>query len=384
MKDGFIKVAAAAPMIRVADADYNADHVIECIRGAEAKGVKILVFPELTLTGCTCFDLFSHKVLLDGAEKALIKVIGASAGADMLIFVGLPFAVGSRVFSCAAVISDGELIGLVPRENVAGSRFSSPEGEECDVTVGDEHTAFLSADSLFESNMMDGLSVAVQLGSDSDELIPPAVRHAAAGATVIAHMASFPATVSSTADAELEIRNSSAHLCCGMILAAPGKGESTTDNVYSGLCMVAENGKILAESEQEDSLAVSEIDVEYLLTLRRSRGGFDTVEYPHCVSPWGTKKEETVLTREYSRLPHLPDRAEDVPAYCERMLDIQVSGLVKRMRYANLDHCVVGISGGVDSTLAVMVCAMAVKRMGLPSTNVVACTMHCFCTSSRT
>lgn len=384
MKDGFIKVAAAAPMIRVADADYNADRVIECIHSAEARGVKILVFPELTLTGCTCFDLFSHKVLLDGAEKALIKVIEASAGADMLIFVGLPFAVGSRVFSCAAVISDGELIGLVPRENVAGSKFSSPEGEECDVTVGNEHIAFLSADSLFESNMMDGLSVAVQLGNDSDELVPPAVRHAAAGATVIAHMASFPATVSSTADAELEIRSSSSHLCCGMILAAPGKGESTTDNVYSGLCIVAENGKILAESEQEDSLAISEIDVEYLLTLRRSKGGFDTAEYPHSVSPWGTKEEETVLTREYSRLPHLPDKAEDVPAYCERMLDIQVSGLVKRMKYANLDHCVVGISGGVDSTLAVMVCAMAVKRMGLPSTNVVACTMPCFGTSSRT
>lgn len=384
MKDGFIKVAAAAPVIKVADADYNADRVIDCVRKAEAKGVKILVFPELTLTGCTCFDLFSHKVLLDGAERALIKVIEATAGTDMLIFVGLPFAVGSRIFSCAAVISAGELIGLVPRENVAGSIFSSPEGEECDVTVGDDHIAFLSADSLFESNMMDGLSVAVQLGTDSDELVPPAVRHAAAGATVIAHMASFPETISSAADAELEIRSSSAHLCCGMILAAPGKGESTTDNAYSGLCLIAENGKILAEAEQEDSLAISEIDVEYLLTLRRSRGGFDTAEYPHCVSPWGTKKEETVITRTYSRLPHLPDKAEDVPAYCERMLDIQVSGLIKRMNYAHLDHCVVGISGGVDSTLAVIVSAMAVKKMGLPSANVVACTMPCFGTSSRT
>ena len=384
MKDGFIKVAAAAPVIKVADADYNADRVIDCVRKAEARGVKILVFPELTLTGCTCFDLFSHKVLLDGAERALIKVIEATAGTDMLIFVGLPFAVGSRIFSCAAVISAGELIGLVPRENVAGSIFSSPEGEECDVTVGDDHIAFLSADSLFESNMMDGLSVAVQLGTDSDELVPPAVRHAAAGATVIAHMASFPETISSAADAELEIRSSSAHLCCGMILAAPGKGESTTDNAYSGLCLIAENGKILAEAEQEDSLAISEIDVEYLLTLRRSRGGFDTAEYPHCVSPWGTKKEETVITRTYSRLPHLPDKAEDVPAYCERMLDIQVSGLIKRMNYAHLDHCVVGISGGVDSTLAVIVSAMAVKKMGLPSANVVACTMPCFGTSSRT
>jgi NAD+ synthase (glutamine-hydrolysing) len=384
MKDGFVKVAAAAPVIRVADAEYNADRVIDCMRKAEAQGVKVLVFPELTLTGCTCFDLFRHKVLLDGAEKALVRVIKASAGMDMLAFVGLPFAVGSRVFSCAAVIHAGELIGLVPRENVAGSRFSSPEGVECDVTVGDEYTAFLSADILFESNVLDGLSVAVELGSDSEALVPPAVRHAASGATVIAHMASFPATVSSTACAELEIRHVSSHLSCAMITAAPGKGESTTDNVYSGLCMIAENGKILAQCEQANSFAVSEIDVEYLTVLRRSREGFDTAEYPHCISPWGSRFEETVLTRSYSRLPHLPDRAEDVPAYCERMLDIQISGLVKRMEYAHLDHCVVGISGGVDSTLAVIVCAMAVKRMGLPSTNVVACTMPCFGTSSRT
>ena len=338
MKDGFVKAAAAAPVIRVADAEYNADRVIECMKKAEAQGVKVLVFPELTLTGCTCFDLFRHKVLLDGAEKALVRVIAASAGMDMLVFVGLPFAVGSKVFSCAAVIHAGELIGLVPRENVAGSHFSSPEGVECDVTVGDAYTAFLSADILFESNVLDGLSVAVELGGDSEALVPPAVRHAAAGATIIANMASFPATVSSTADAELAIRHSSSHLSCAMITAAPGKGESTTDNVYSGLCMIAENGKILAECEQAGSFAVSEIDVEYLTGLRRGRDGFDTAEYPHCISPWGSRFEETVLTREYSRLPHLPDRAEDVPAYCERMLDIQISGLVKRMEYAHLDH----------------------------------------------
>ena len=167
-------------------------------------------------------------------------------------------------------------------------------------------------------------------------------------------------------------------------MAAPGKGESTTENVYSGLCMVAENGVILASDEKENSLAVSEIDIEHMINLRRAKGGFDVCDYPHYVCPWGGELEDTALTRTYQKHPHLPEKAEDLPTYCERMLDIQVSGLVKRMEYAGLDHCVVGISGGVDSTLAVMVSAMAVKKMGLPSTNVIACTLPCFGTSSRT
>ena len=196
-------------------------------------------------------------------------------------------------------------------------------------------------------------------------------------------MAAFPETVTSREEAELDIRYQSRRLSAGIVLAAPGRGESSTDFVYSGLCLAAENGKLLAAGEGDNCLTVTEIDVEYLTNLRRTRGGFDSEDL--CLRlPWGTKTEETVLTRRYFLHPHLPETAEALPAFCRRMLDIQVSGLVKRMEYARLTHCVVGISGGVDSTLCVLVCAMAVKRMGLPSTNVVACTMPCFGTSSRT
>ena len=169
-----------------------------------------------------------------------------------------------------------------------------------------------------------------------------------------------------------------------MIMAAPGKGESTTDNVFSGLCMIAENGEILAASECENSMAVTELDVEYIVNTRRGSDDFDLDSDEYYEAVWGGEPVETELTRSYRKYPHLPADEADMPAYCERMLDIQVSGLVKRMQYAGLDHCVVGISGGVDSTLAVMVSAMAVKKLGLPSTNVVACTMPCFGTSSRT
>ncbi len=383
MKDGFVKVAAASPVIKVADTRYNAARVIDCMKTADAAGVKVLVFPELTLTGCSCYDLVGHRVLLDGAAAALEEVTKASAGLDMLVFVGLPYAYGSRLLSCAAAVYSGEVLALVPRENVAGSRFAAYTGEGDTVRVGALETE-LVPNVLFTHEKLRGLSVAVELGADIDAVCSPAEYYAAEGATVIAQMASFPATASSTDDARLAARYQSKHLACGVVLAAPGKGESTTDNVYSGLCLAAEGGVILAEDERPDSMAVTELDVDYLLNLRRKLGGFDEPDEDMCVAPWGGALTDTVLTRSYAKHPHLPARPEDVPEYCERVLDIQVSGLVKRMEYAHLDHCVVGISGGVDSTLAVMVSAMAVKRMGLPAENVIACTLPCFGTSSRT
>lgn len=387
MKDGFIKVAAASPMIRVADTEYNADRVIECMRSAAAKGVKILVFPELTLTGCSCYDLIGHSVVLRGAEKALERVIEASAGMDMLVIVGLPYAPrGGALYSVAAVVSGGELLGMVPRSETSGTLFAPADDEGGEAFIGGKYNCCFDTELLFTSDVLPGLCVGVELGTDIDAIDSPAARHALAGATVIASLASFPATVYSTRDATADIKYRSKHLSCGMVLAAPGKGESTTDNVFSGLCMVAENGEILVSSECENSIAVSEIDIEYLENLRRKSGKYGRSEYAHshCEVYWGGELCETELTRCYRKLPHLPELERDMDDYCRRMIDIQVSGLVKRMSYANLDHCVVGISGGVDSTLTVMICAEAVKRMGLPSTNVIACTLPCFGTSSRT
>ena len=357
MKDGFVKVAAASPVIRAADCDYNADRVIETIRKADALGVKVLVFPELTLTGVSCCDLLSHRVILEGAKRALGRVVEATKGVDMLCFVGLPWAEGASVFSAAAAVYDGELLSLLPGD-----------GEEI---------------SLFSHRALPELSVAVEIGAALDRAASETEELAASGATLICQMASFPATTSSTQEAELNVRYESRKLKAGVLLAAPGTGESTTDNWYSGLCLAAENGKLLAQDERADSLAVTEIDVEYLMNLRRASGCFDA----SCADEeilWGAEAVETPITRTYARHPHLPEDPKDLPAYCERMLEIQVAGLVKRMEYARLDHCVVGISGGVDSTLCVMVCAMAVKKMGLPAENVIACTLPCFGTSSRT
>lgn len=383
MKNGFVKVAAAAPVIRVADAEYNADRVIDCMQKAAAQGVKVLAFPELTLTGASCYDLYQHSVLLDGAKKALARVAKATAGLDMLCFVGLPLAVGSRVYSAAAALYDGEILALIPRENVDGSPFSAPAMETRFVKIGESETAVESCDSLFICEALPALKVCVELGADRDALESPALRQVRAGATLVVQMASFPETVSSRADAELQARYESRHWKAAVLLAAPGRGESSTDCVCSGLCLCAENGKILCAEESADSFAITEIDADLLQNLRRGCSDFefeaDCSEYA-----WGSEAVETALTRKFFMHPHLPETAEELPAYCERMLDIQVSGLIKRMEYAHLDHCVVGISGGVDSTLCVLVCARAVKQMGLPAANVVACTLPCFGTSSRT
>lgn len=384
MKDGFVKVAAASPVIKVADAEYNADKVIECIKKAADKGVKLIVFPELTLTGASCYDLYQHRVILKGAEKALEKVVKATEGMDIMAIVGLPYSPnGAAVYSVAAVIYDGEVKGLIPRSNVDGTAFAS--GTDCDgmVKLSGSDCVVFSTDMIFEHAVLSEFRVAVELGGDADAIDAPANRQALRGATVIASMASFPATVYSTDKAAESAKFRSENLKAGIVMAAPGKGESSTDNVYSGLCMIAEHGEILAQDECADCMVISEIDVEYLSNLRRKSSQFNYSGYGMPIE-WGEALSETTLTRTYRKLPHLPEFEKDMGRYCRRMIDIQVSALIKRMEYAHLDHCVVGISGGVDSTLCVMICAEAVKRMGLPSTNVVACTLPCFGTSSRT
>ena len=384
MKDGFVKVAAASPVIRVADPDYNADRVIETIQTAKEKGVKVLVFPELTLTGVTCYDLIGMRNLLNASEDALCKVVEATEELDMLVFVGLPYALGGQLYSCAAAVYNGDVIAMVPRTEVNGTPFSCPDDEPVDIVIGGRYETWLTNDVVFPSNVNSDLTVAVEVGNDMNELVPMSVNQAIDGATLIAQMASFPATVTSTQEAELDIKYRSKHLLAGMIMAAPGTGESTTDNVFTGLCMVAENGVILDRKEEAGALAISEVDVDHMTNLRRKSGAFGSSEMAYNVAEWGMEEEETVLTRYYSKNPHLPALEKDVPAYCERMMQIQVDALIKRMEYAGLDHCVVGISGGVDSTLCVMICSMAVRKMGLPSTNVVACTLPCFGTTSRT
>ena len=228
MKDGFLKVAAAAPMLRVADPMYNAEQIIEVMKKANAEGVKVLVFPELSLTGVTCGDLFYQNTLLRGAIAALEQVAEASLGMDMLTFVGLPVEKGAKIYNCAAAVSDGSVLGLVPAVNVGDKHFAPACDCVSEMYLMDEPVLFGSK-LLFDSNVMPDLKVAAQLGADADAPLAPASEHALAGATVIAQLSNFQMSMYSAGVMPAAVKEQSRRLMAGYVMAAPGFGESSTD-----------------------------------------------------------------------------------------------------------------------------------------------------------
>ena len=322
MKHGFIKVAAAAPEIRVADPMFNADAVIRAMDEHARLGVKVLVFPELTLTGATCGDLFYQNTLLAGAAAALEKVVKASEGKDMLVFVGLPVAQGAKVYDAAAAVCNGELLGVVPASCPGDKHFALPGALLDDIQIGSLGPVDFHPQQLFQHSAVSELNAAVLVGADVSAPVSPAVRHALAGATVLVEMAGFPMATDSA---------------CRVTTAARRKDATFTGDAAS-----------------------------------------------YVVTEWGEGVEETVLTRPFGKYPYRPDDPADYHAAAKRLLHMQAASLVRRMQYANLKHPVVGISGGVDSTLAVIICAEAVKMMGLPADYVTAVTMPCFGTTDRT
>ena len=384
MKHGFIKVAAAAPEIRVADPMFNADAVIRAMDEHARLGVKVLVFPELTLTGATCGDLFYQNTLLAGAAAALEKVVQASEGKDMLVFVGLPVAQGAKVYDAAAAVCNGELLGVVPASCPGDRHFALPGALLDDIQIGSLGPVDFHPQQLFQHSAVSELNVAVLVGADVSAPVSPAVRHALAGATVLVEMAGFPMATDSACRVTTAVRAESAKLHAGVVLAAPGFGESSTDATYSGLCLVAEDGKVLESAEDGCSDVVTELDVQLLIAARRKDATFTGDAASYVVTEWGEGVEETVLTRPFGKYPYRPDDPADYHAAAKRLLHMQAASLVRRMQYANLKHPVVGISGGVDSTLAVIICAEAVKMMGLPADYVTAVTMPCFGTTDRT
>lgn len=390
MKHGFIKVAAAAPEIKVADPLYNAQKIIDVMRVNDEAGVKLLVFPALSLTGTTCGDLFYQNTLLRGAADGLRKVVEASVEFGMLTFVGLPVAKDGKVYNCAAAVYGGDLLGVVPMTCAGDKHFSVPEDDSVrELKIGDLYAVACGARLLFECEALPSLKVAAQVAGDADAPVPPAADHALAGANVIAQLSSFSMTVDSAARETAAVREQSARLHCGFVMAAPGSGESTTDHAFSGLCVVVENGAVLASAETGTSSVLTELDVELLESARRKANSFRGKATSHMVVKWGALSwggtlEDTTLTRKFSKYPYRPVDESQYHAAAERLLNMQAASLVRRMRYADLKFPVVGISGGVDSTLAVIICARAAKMMGLPASNVTAVTMPCFGTTDRT
>ena len=393
MKDGFVKVAAATPSIRVADCAYNAAQTIALMRKAAEKGVKVLCFPELGLTGYTCADLFLQPTLLEGAKKALEQVVDASGDLDMLIAVGLPLRPVHRnkLYNCAVVFAHGEVLGVVPKRHIPtytefyeGRWFAAAEDDCGTVELCGSEVA-LSPRQVFRCQELPELCVGVEICEDLWVPNPPSNRLAAAGATLMLNLSASDEVVCKDSYRRSLVTGQSGRLVCGYVYADAGEGESSTDLVYAGHNLVAENGSLLAERRFETGLTVSEIDVHKLAFERQrmttfpsdSDEGVDEVYF-------SLHGEETPLTRYIAPNPFVPANHNDRAARCQEIFTLASLGLRKRLEHTHAKTAVIGLSGGLDSTLALLIVHNAMKMLSRPATDILCVTMPCFGTTNRT
>ena len=392
MKHGFVKVAAATPDIKVADCIYNAQSICSDMKKAAEQGAKIVVFPELCLTGYTCSDLFWQERMLDAAKEGLRKIIKTSLTLDGLFFVGLPWEVNQKLYNVAAAVSNGELLGLVPKKYLPNyaefyeARHFTPGKEDVEWVTFDGQEVPFGMHQQFHCAEIPGLIVAAEICEDLWVPNPPSVAAAMAGATVIVNLSASNENTGKSLYRTALVQNQSARLICGYIYASAGEGESTTDLVFSGHNLIVENGTVLKQSQRfKNEMIYSELDIHKLRSERRRMTTYQVDgSYEYTDIEFHLKKTETELTRYVDPNPFVPSDKSDRERRCEEILTIQALGLKKRMAHTGCKSVVVGISGGLDSTLALLVMAKAVDMLGLPRTSILSVTMPCFGTTDRT
>ena len=389
MRDGFVKIAAGTPEIKVADCAYNAKACIDLINQANTQGVKVLVLPELVLTGVTCGDLFYQDTLLKGAENGLAWILESTKDMDMLITLGLPVRSGwdGRLYNCAAVINRGNVLALIPKGNLKGeeSRWFAPApGKDACVKLFGRIVA-LDNKGTFACATLPELVIGVEVGTDLFAPESPSTMLTQAGATVILNPTAQIAMVGSAEYQRTQVKALTGKLLCGYVCADAGEGESTTDVIYAGHNLVAEKGELLAENRFACGLTISEVDVRKLAYERR-RTGFTTVSKTENVwrMEFALELADLTLTRTYPKNPFVPDDKAEAKARSREILDIAALGLKKRLAHTHAKTAVVGLSGGLDSTLALLITARAMAMLNRPMTDILCVTMPCFGTTSRT
>ena len=416
MKDGFIKVSAGTPDVKVADCAYNAGKIIAMAGEMENQGAKLMVFPELCITSYTCGDLFWQENLLDEAVTQLFRIAEETAETDALIFVGLPLEYNGKLYNVAAGISRGEILGFVPKihlpnynEFYEGRYFTS--GKDVDGTVflkrkrtchnyegtdgkeqTEEYEIPIGTKLIFTCPEFPKLQVAAEICEDLWVPNPPSVSHAYHGANVIVNLSASDEVVGKDSYRKSLVSSQSARLLCGYIYATAGEGESTQDVVYGGQNMIAENGVILEESRRFTNGAIyGELDIQRLVNERRrmTTCRFAPDITADCNSSYTEvvfhlESAETVLTRKFDSRPFVPDAREERDRRCEEILNIQAMGLKKRIAHIHCRNAVIGLSGGLDSTLALLVAVRAFDMLDMDRKEITAVTMPCFGTTDRT
>ena len=384
MKDGFIKVAAATPKIKVADPAYNTEEILKIIDETEKNGA----------SGYTCGDLFLQQPLLTECKNQLLRIVKATENKSMLVVVGCPIVIKQKLYNCAVVISDGSILGIVPKTHLPNysefyelRHFTSGEGLEEDLWFGEEFGYVnVAVNQLFKCKEIPELVVACEICEDLWVPLPPSTYHAMAGATVICNPSASVETTTKESYRRSLVSNQSARLLAAYIYADAGEGESTQDVVYSGHHLICENGSVLAEAKRfTNEIIYADIDVQKLAAERRKMTSFpggQTDDY--FEQEFSLEVKENKITRTFPKAPFVPDNQDERDKRCDEILSLQSMGLKKRLEHTNCKHAVVGISGGLDSTLAVLVTARAFDLLDIPRENLICVTMPCFGTTDRT
>jgi NAD+ synthase (glutamine-hydrolysing) len=390
--NGYMRVAAATPSIRVADCSYNAEQIIGLIKKAAQEHIQFLCLPELCITGYTCGDLFLQDTLLENARKALMKVVDESSSLDVLVVAGLPIAQGGKLFNTAAVFCKGLILGFVPKTHIPNysefyelRHFTPAFSGMRTIHYLDGRNIPFGTSLIFQCGNLPDFKLAVEICEDLWMPCPPSVQHAMAGATVIANLSASDETVGKAAYRRSLATGQSAQLLCGYIYADAGHGESSTDMVFSGHNLICENGVVLAESPPfGDGWAMSEIDLNALSHDRRRMNTFGANDEGYITIPFSLDSCCASLSRFIDPAPFVPSSKHEKAARCEEILSIQVSGLAKRLEHTGCSTAVLGISGGLDSCLALLVIARTYAKMKMPLSGIMAVTMPCFGTTERT
>lgn len=392
MRQGFIKVAALTPKVTVADTQANRKEICRLMDEAEAKGAKILVFPELCITGYTCGDLFYQQVLLREAKKELLAIAKYTQRKDYLAFVGLPLEYNGKLYNVAAAVTQGKVLGMVPKTHIPNynefyerRHFAPGMKQPVPVALDEDTVVPMGTRVLFQCRQMPELKIGAEICEDVWAPNPPGVEHALAGATLLVNLSASDETTGKDMYRKSLVTGQSGRLICGYVYCSAGDGESTQDVVYSGHNLIAENGTLLAESRRFCNESIyTELDMIRLNEERRRMSTFMTSDESYINVEFSLKEEKTELTRFVDPAPFVPGNKADREKRCEEIFMIQAMGLKKRLEHTHAATAVVGISGGLDSTLALLVMVKAFDLIGKDHKDIVAVTMPGFGTTDRT
>ena len=394
MQNGLIRVMSASPKLRVADCHFNAKNIVKVAKEAATQDVQLLATPELGITGYTCADLFLQAKLLEEASKALLDICEQTRTLDLVLLVGLPLVHRGKIYNCAAILHKGNIQGFVPKLNLPNygefyekRQFAAGFTEVELIESGQFRGIPIGAKQLFKCSNLPEFVLGVEICEDLWVPLPPSTHLAIAGATIIANLSASDETIGKQEYRRSLVTGQSARQMCVYLYADAARGESTTDMVFASHNLISENGVILAESElfQAESSAVAEVDLQRLRHERYRVSTYPSEAPQDChVTYFGLDEKEISLSRSISPFPFIPGDAKMLDERCETIFSIQACGLAKRIEHTRAAKLILGISGGLDSTLALLVCARALQILDRPTSDILAITMPCFGTTKRT